>query len=146
VAVVALARSYLDTVVHPAARGDALAAARHRAFIARRVFGGTTVLAAVPVYLTLRGLPSGLELAVLGWLLAEIGLAFFLSRTGRYRQARIMSALALGGLIALLAWWTAGAMALVAALCSAILVRSADALLRNGQFMMQTPQATANNR
>ena len=145
-AVFALARSYLETVVHPAARDDATAAARHRAFIAPRVFGSAAVLAAVPIYLTLRGLPSGLELAVLGWLLAEIGLAFFLSRTGRYKEARMLSALALGGLIALLAWWTAGGLALAAAICSAILVRSADALLRSGQFMMQTPQATANNR
>ena len=145
-AVIAVARGYLDTVVHPAARGDALAAAQHRVFIAPRVFGGAAVLAVLPVYLTLRGLPSGLELTVLGWLLAEIGLAFFLSRTGRYREARILSALALGALIALFAWWTAGALALVAAICSAILVRSADALLRNGQFMVQTPRATANNR
>ena len=65
-AIFALARSYLDTVVHPAVRGDASAAARHRAFIAPRVFGSAAVLAAVPLYLTLRGLPSGIELAVLG--------------------------------------------------------------------------------
>jgi cell cycle sensor histidine kinase DivJ len=142
----ALARSYLDTVVHPAARGDAPTAARHRAFIAPRVFGSAAVLAAVPLYLTLRGLPTGLELAVLGWLLAEIGLAFFLSRTGRYEQARMMSALALGGLISIIAWQIGGGVAVISALCGAILVRSVDALLRNGQFMIQSPQTTANNR
>ena len=142
----ALARSYLDTVVHPVARGDALAAAKHRAFIAPRVFGSAAVLAIVPLYLTLRGLPSGLELAVLAWLLAQIGLAFFLSRTGHYGQAQMLSTLALGGLITVIAWQIGGGVAVVSALGGAILVRSADALARAGQFMMQTPQATANNR
>ena len=145
-AIFALARSYLDTVVHPAARADALTAARHRAFIAPRVFGSAAVLAIVPAYLTLRGIPSGLELVVLAWLLAEVALAFFLSRTGRYEQARVLSALALGGLIAVLAWSTAGEIAVVAAVGGAVLVRSADALLRAGQFIIQMPQATANNR
>lgn len=142
----ALARSYLDTVVHPAARGDALAAAKHRAFIAPRVFGSAALLAALPLYLTLRGLPTGPELAVLAWLLAQIGLAFFLSRTGRYSEAQMLSALALGGLITVIAWQIGGGVAVISALCGAILVRSADALARARQFMMQTPQVTANNR
>ena len=145
-AVFALARSYLDTVVYPAARADATAAAKHRAFIAPRVFGSGAVLAMVPLYVTLRGVPSGLELAVLAWLVAQVALAFFLSRTGRYEEAQMLSALALGALVALMAWRTAGGVAVAAAVCGAVLVRSADALARAGKFFMQTPQATANNR
>jgi two-component system, cell cycle sensor histidine kinase DivJ len=97
-------RNYLDTLVHPAARGDVLTAARHRAFIAPRLFGSCAALAIVPVYLALRGMPSGLEVIVFGWLLAPLLLAFFLSRTGRYDTAHILSALALTGLITFLAW------------------------------------------
>ena len=145
-AILALARSYLDTVVHPVARTDALTAARHRAFIAPRVFGSAAILAIVPIYLTLRGIPSGIELAMLAWLLAQVGLAFFLSRSGRYGQAQMLSTLALGALITFIAWQFGGGIAVVSALCGAIVVAGADALLRAGQFMMQTPQATANNR
>lgn len=144
--VFALGRGYLDTVVHPAARGDAVTAARHRDFIAPRVFGSGAVLAMMPLYVALRGVPSGLELAVLAWLLAQVALAFFLSRTGRYEEARMLSALTLGGLIALIAWRTAGGLAVVAAIGGAVLVPSANALARVGQFLIQTPQATANNR
>jgi cell cycle sensor histidine kinase DivJ len=101
-------RSYLDTLVHPAARGDVLTAARHRAFIAPRLFGSCVALAVVPVYLTLRGAPSGLEVGVFGWLIVPILLACYLSRTGRYDSANILSALAFTVLIAYLSWRTGG--------------------------------------
>jgi cell cycle sensor histidine kinase DivJ len=101
-------RNYLDTLVHPAARGDVLTAARHRAFIAPRLFGSCAALAIVPIYLALRGAPSGLEVVVFGWLLVPLLLAFFLSRTGRYDHAHILSALALTGLITFVAWRSGG--------------------------------------
>jgi cell cycle sensor histidine kinase DivJ len=101
-------RNYLDTLVHPAARNDALTAARHRAFIAPRLFGSCAALAIVPIYLALRGMPSGLEVVVFGWLLAPLLLAFFLSRTGRYDSAHALSTLALAGLIVFLAWRSGG--------------------------------------
>jgi cell cycle sensor histidine kinase DivJ len=100
--------NYVDALVHPAARQDALTAARHRAFIAPRLIGSLLALASVPVYLAFRGVPSLLEIAVFGWLLMPILLAYFLSRTGRYETAHVLSALLLTGLVSTIAWCTGG--------------------------------------
>ena len=90
-------RNYVDTLVHPAAQQDALTAARHRAFIAPRLIGSFAALASFPVYLALRGVPSALEVGVFAWLVAPILIAYFLSRTGRYESAHILSSLSLTG-------------------------------------------------
>jgi cell cycle sensor histidine kinase DivJ len=90
------------------AQQDALTAARHRAFIAQRLFGSFAALAAFPVYLAFRGVPSALELAVFGWLVAPIAIAYFLSRTGRYEAAHVLSSLTFAGLAAGIAWCTGG--------------------------------------
>jgi cell cycle sensor histidine kinase DivJ len=100
--------NYIDALVHPAAQADALTAARHRAFIAPRLIGSLVALASVPAYLALHGVPSLLELAVFGWLLAPILLAYFLSRTGRYESAHVLSSLLLTGLVSTIAWCTGG--------------------------------------
>jgi two-component system, cell cycle sensor histidine kinase DivJ len=92
-------RDYVDSLVHPSARQDALAYARHRAFIAPRLLGSLVALAAFPVYLTLRGVPGVLEVVVFAWLVAPILIAYFLSRTGQYESAHVLSALALTGLV-----------------------------------------------
>jgi len=55
-------RDYIDTLVHPSARDDAFARARHRAFMAPRLLGSLGLLAAFPIYLVMRGAPSALEL------------------------------------------------------------------------------------
>jgi two-component system, cell cycle sensor histidine kinase DivJ len=91
-------RDYIDALVHPSARRDALTAARHRAFIAPRLLGGLIALAAFPLLCASRGAPNALEAMVLGWLIVPILLACFLSRTGRLEQAHILSALALTAL------------------------------------------------
>ena len=100
--------SYVDALVHPAARQDALTAARHRAFIAPRLLGSLLALASFPVYLALRGVPSALEVGVFAWLVAPILIAYFLSRTGRYDSAHVLSSLSLTGLVATVAWCTGG--------------------------------------
>ena len=100
--------SYVDALVHPAARQDALTAARHRAFIAPRLLGSLIALACFPVYLVFRGVPSALEVGVFGWLVAPILIAYYLSRTGRYESAHVLSSLALTGLVAVVAWRTGG--------------------------------------
>ena len=100
--------NYVDALVHPAAKADALTVARHRAFIAPRLIGSLLALASVPIYLVLRGVPSLLELAVFGWLLAPILLAYFLSRTGRYESAHVLSSLLLTALVFTVAWRTGG--------------------------------------
>ena len=100
--------SYVDALVHPAARQDALTAARHRAFIAPRLLGSLLALASFPVYLALRGAPDALELGLFAWLLAPILIAYFLSRTGRYDSAHVLSSLSLTGLVATVAWFSGG--------------------------------------
>jgi two-component system, cell cycle sensor histidine kinase DivJ len=91
-------RNYLDTLVHPAAGGDALTAARHRAFIAPRLLGSFVALATFPVYIALRGAPGALEVLVFAWLIIPIMTAYFLSRTGMYETAHLLSAFALATL------------------------------------------------
>jgi cell cycle sensor histidine kinase DivJ len=101
-------RAYIDTLVHPSAQQDALTASRHRAFIAPRLLGSLVALAAFPVYLTLRGVPSLLEILVFAWLVAPILIAYFLSRTGEYESAHVLSSLSLTGLITVVAIGTGG--------------------------------------
>ena len=104
----AAVREYIDALVHPAVRQDALAAARHRAFIAPRLLGSFAMLAAFPVYLTMRGIPSGIEIVLVAWLVAPILIAYFLSRTGHYEGAHMLSSLAFTGLITTIAFKTGG--------------------------------------
>jgi two-component system, cell cycle sensor histidine kinase DivJ len=95
-------------LVHPSAQQDALTAARHRAFIAPRLLGSVIALAAFPAYLIARGAPSALELVIFGWLIVPILVAYFLSRTGRYESAHVLSSLALTGLVTSVAALTGG--------------------------------------
>ena len=82
--------------------------ARHHAFIAPRLLGSVVALAAFPAYLLVRGAPSGIELLIFGWLVAPILTAYFLSRTGRYESAHVLSSLALTGLVTAVAAATGG--------------------------------------
>jgi two-component system, cell cycle sensor histidine kinase DivJ len=108
VGVFASVRDYVETLVHPSALGDALTAARHRAFIAPRLLGSIAALTSFPLYLIARGAPSALELVVFSWLMAPILVACFLSRTGRYESAHALSSLALAGLVTVVAASTGG--------------------------------------
>jgi cell cycle sensor histidine kinase DivJ len=100
--------NYVNALVHPAAKQDALTAARHRAFIAPRLVGSFVALASFPVYIAFRGVPSVLEVAVFGWLVAPILIAYFLSRTGRYESAHILSSLSLTGMVTAVALCNGG--------------------------------------
>ncbi len=101
-------RDYFDTLVHPTAQQDALTSSRHRAFIAPRLLGSLVALAAFPVYVALRGVPSVLEALVFAWLVTPVLIAYFLSRTGRYESAHVLSSLALTGLVTVVAIKTGG--------------------------------------
>ena len=101
-------RDYVETLLHPSALGDALTAARHRAFIAPRLLGSIAALASFPLYLIARGAPSAIELLVFGWLVAPMLTAYFLSRTGRYESAHVLSSLALTGFVTTVAALTGG--------------------------------------
>jgi cell cycle sensor histidine kinase DivJ len=101
-------RDCLDALLHPSARYDALTRARHRAFMAPRLLGSLAAFAAFPVYLAIRGAPTAPEVAAFAWLIAPILLSWFLSRTGRYEGAHVLSSLALAGLVMTLAATTGG--------------------------------------
>ena len=107
-------RDCLDALLHASARYDALTAARHRAFMAPRLLGSLAAFAAFPVYLALRGAPSTLEVAAFAWLIAPILLCWFLSRTGAYEIAHVLSSLALAGLVMTVAVTTGGIESFVA--------------------------------
>jgi two-component system, cell cycle sensor histidine kinase DivJ len=94
--------------VHSSAQQDALTAARHRTFIAPRLLGSIVALASFPIYLIVRGAPGAIELMVFAWLVAPILTAYFLSRTGRYESAHVLSSLALTGLVTVVAISTGG--------------------------------------
>jgi len=98
----------LDALLHPSARYDVLTRARHRAFIAPRLLGSLVAFAAFPIYLAMRGAPTALEVAGFSWLIAPIMLSWFLSRTGRYEGAHVLSSLALAGLVMVVAINTGG--------------------------------------
>ena len=101
-------RDCLDTLLHSSAQYDALTRARHRAFMAPRLLGSLAAFAAFPAYLAMRGAPTALEVAAFAWLIAPILLSWFLSRTGRYEGAHVLSSLALAGLVMTVAMTTGG--------------------------------------
>ena len=101
-------RDYVNALVHPSVQHDALTTARHRAFIAPRLIGSSVALVAFPAYLAMRGVPSMLEIVVFAWLVAPILTAYFLSRTGRYESAHVLSSLAMTGIITIVAAKTGG--------------------------------------
>jgi cell cycle sensor histidine kinase DivJ len=101
-------RDYVDTLVHPSAQSDPLTAARHRAFIAPRLIGSIVALAAFPLYIAARGVPSFLEVLVFAWVVAPMLSAYYLSRTGQYESAHVLSSLALTGLVTAVAADTGG--------------------------------------
>jgi cell cycle sensor histidine kinase DivJ len=101
-------RDYVDTLVHPSAQRDALTASRHRAFIAPRLLGSIVALAALPIYVVMRGAPGALEVLVFAWLILPMLTAYYLSRTGRYESAHVLSSLALTGLVTAVAAGTGG--------------------------------------
>ncbi len=101
-------RDCLDALLHPSVRYDALTSARHRAFMAPRLLGSLAAFAAFPAYLALRGAPTAIEVAAFAWLIAPILLSLFLSRTGRYESAHVLSSLALTGLVIMAAIFTGG--------------------------------------
>jgi cell cycle sensor histidine kinase DivJ len=108
VSILSTIRDCLDALLHPSARYDALTRARHRAFIAPRLIGSLAAFAAFPVYLAMRGAPTALEVAAFAWLIAPILLAWFLSRTGRYEGAHVLSSLALAAPAMMAAMFTGG--------------------------------------
>ncbi len=156
--------TYADALVHPSARRDALTAARHHAFIAPRLIGSFLALAGIPAYVAFRGVPSTLEVGVFAWLVTPILIANFLSRTGHYEGAQLISSLALAGLVTVVAAFTGGitsfatiwlvvvpleaalsASRRVAATATIVAFGAAGLLLLLGAYDMLPPPATVAN-
>jgi two-component system, cell cycle sensor histidine kinase DivJ len=108
-------RNHLDALMHPMGPQDALAASRHRAFAAPRLLGGLVMLAAVSIAFMPRGMPSAFEIALLTWLVAGFVIAYFLSRSGQFESAHVLSSLTLTGLVTTVAFST-GALSSFAAI------------------------------
>ena len=100
--------SYVDALVHPAAQQDVLTTARHRAFIAPRLLGSFVVIAGLPVYIAIRGVLTALEVGIFSWFVAPILIAYYLSRTGQYERAHVLSSLSVTGLVISVAICTGG--------------------------------------
>ena len=100
--------AYFSSLVHVSARGDLLTAARHQSFIASHLLGGLIALCVFPIYLVVNGKPSLLGAAAFLWLLSPIGIAIFLSRTGKFAAAHLASAANFAGLVTYTAWLTGG--------------------------------------
>jgi cell cycle sensor histidine kinase DivJ len=100
--------AYFSSLVHESARGDVLTAARHQSFIASHLLGGLLALCVFPIYLVVVGSPSLLGAVAFLWLLTPIAIAIFLSRTGRFAAAHLISAANFAGLVTYSAWLTGG--------------------------------------
>ena len=98
----------MDGLVHGRAAEDPLVAARHRSFIAAHLAAGLLALLAIPVWLAVAGLPSPAVAIAFLLLVAPLPIAAFLSRTGRYEIAQLLSSAALATLVAWLAAFTGG--------------------------------------
>jgi len=100
--------AYIESLVHPSARQEPLGLARHRAFMASRLVGGLLALTALPIHLAVNGVPDGLEIFIYAWLTTPLLIAFYLSRTGAYERAQILSSGALAVLITAIGAATGG--------------------------------------
>jgi cell cycle sensor histidine kinase DivJ len=134
--------------------------------MAPRLLGSLAAFAAFPAYLAMRGAPTALEVAAFAWLIAPILLSWFLSRTGRYEGAHVLSSLALAGLVMTVAMTTGGiesfaaiwlvvvpfeaalsASRRVVALASALALTCAAMLIAFGYFgMLPTPELNTVSR
>lgn len=85
-----------------------MTAARHRAFISTRLLGGLIAIAILPVHFALRGAPSTPEAVIVAWLLSPLLAAWYLSRTGAYERAYLLSTAMLATVIGVVAATSGG--------------------------------------
>jgi cell cycle sensor histidine kinase DivJ len=100
--------AYFDSLVHASVRDDVIGAARQRSFIAAQLLAGLLALCVLPVYLALTGKPTAFDAVAFLWFLSPIGIAVFLSHTGKIGAAHLISAANFTGLITFSAWLTGG--------------------------------------
>ncbi|MBZ0218292.1 MAG: PAS domain-containing sensor histidine kinase [Fimbriimonadaceae bacterium] len=106
--IIAVLDAWIGTIVHPSIAHDRVLVARHRSFISSHLAGGLIALCVLPVYLAVYGQPRLIEALVFAWFVSPVAIALFLSRTGRYELAHIISILNLTGLVTFAAGMTGG--------------------------------------
>src|SRR5215213_11087187 len=82
--------------------------AQIRAYIDSRCDECAMALTALPIHLALSGVPSTLEILFYAWLTTPLLIASYLSRTGRYERAQMMSSASLAAVIASIGMATGG--------------------------------------
>lgn len=132
--------AYVDGLVHPRIRPNALAAARHRAFIAAHLAMGAVTLAGFPLYLALRGGLGPAEASAFGLLALSPALALLLSRTGRLALAQLGSAAVLCLVVVIVAYHTGGMTSF--ALVWALLIPAEAALSGSRRVVAQSTGLT----
>src|SRR4026207_950451 len=98
--------AYLGSLVHPSARDDVVGSARQQSFIAAHLLAGLLALCVLPLYRSLPGAPPLLDVVAFLWFLTPVGVAIFLSRTGKFGAAHLISAANFTGLLTFSAWLT----------------------------------------
>ena len=105
---VAAVQDYFRGWVHPDAKTDEVIRARHSSLIASHMLGGSVSAFVFAGYMAWTGAPGIATLVAAFCFLAPVGIALFLSRTGRLDIAHLMSAGQLAVLVALAASLTGG--------------------------------------
>ncbi|HLC08100.1 MAG TPA: hypothetical protein VJK06_02330, partial [Methyloceanibacter sp.] len=90
--------AYFRSLVHSSVQDDFVTTARHQSFIASHLLAGMLALLVFPIYLVVSGKPTLLGAIAFLWFLSPIGIAIFLSRTGKLAAAHLISAANLAGL------------------------------------------------
>ncbi|MGL4439660.1 MAG: sensor histidine kinase [Bosea sp. (in: a-proteobacteria)] len=94
--------------MHADARRDRRASALHTRFIAARVLCVALALAALPVSVAFRAVPSFVEITALVAVLLLLVPALYVSRTGDLDRGHDMSSVLLGASVACLSWQSGG--------------------------------------
>ena len=94
-------------------------------FIGTRLFGSFALLAGFPIYVALRGAPGVLEVGCFAWLIMPILISYYLSRTGQYERAHVLSSLSLATLVTVVAINTGGVSSFAAIWLVAIPIEAA---------------------
>jgi two-component system, cell cycle sensor histidine kinase DivJ len=82
----------IGALVHESACSDPIARSLHKSLIATKLLSSLVLIAAAPIYLSLRGVPEPWVACCFGWLLLPLASAAFLSRTGRLAPAQAIAA------------------------------------------------------
>src|SRR5215203_4096569 len=98
----------LSGLVHDCAKNHPVERSRHERFIASRMTVGAIALCLLPLYLLIRGVPSGPEYVAMICLVAPVAAAIVLSRSGRLALAHAISSASLAGLVVCIAATSGG--------------------------------------